>query len=243
MKVEILYVHHNCFVLTLPDRTLLFDYPSAAHRPEGVETLVHEAIQGKPLYIFISHSHPDHFCPNTQELGKLAESTKYILSFDIPEMYPEFDPEEGMENALIVEPEERYALHDMEIVPYESTDLGVGFLIRLQGKSLYFGGDVAEWAWPKQNKQALAFSVNHFQETLRSLAKEGVDLAFSNADQRLANWAGGEKFLREVQPRFFVPMHAFGDTGSLATFVGGLGPGDSHVLLYTRSGETMSVEL
>ena len=58
MKITFLY--HSSFLVELSRCTLLFDWyggPVPEHDP------------GKPLYVFASHSHPDHFSPAIFQLA------------------------------------------------------------------------------------------------------------------------------------------------------------------------------
>jgi L-ascorbate metabolism protein UlaG (beta-lactamase superfamily) len=228
MELLVTYLRHNCFLLELPNRgwRLVFDYPSAAHRDEKTEPLVREAVQGAEAFFFSSHGHPDHFTPEILDFKRVAARARYFVSEDIAALHPEFDPEQNPD-ALVVAPGDEYdgeepildlELGDMRVRGLESTDLGVGFLIQLPEARIWFGGDVAFWRWETLAPQALAFSERHYARTLKALRAAQVDLAFVNADKRLANWAGALDFVREVRPRQFVPMHCFGNAEWSAEF-------------------------
>lgn len=223
MDLTITYVHHNCFVLEVEDRLFLFDFPSPAHRPPHARGFVEEKVQGKNLIIAVSHGHDDHFTPEILELASGAESVHFILSYDIPDMFPEFDPDQGdplvRGRVTVVEPDEEYQALDMRVSVFESTDLGCGFLLEWGGIRVYFGGDVALWAWPGQDERSLVFSREQYSGVLEQLAARGVHLAFSNADPRLAHWTGAKEFLDRVKPDWFAPMHFFGDIQALERFM------------------------
>ncbi len=232
MQVELSYIFHNAFLVRTPEKVLLFDYPDAGFLQSGEQAYVAEAVRGADLLLCVSHSHKDHFTPAIRELGRLASRVRYILSYDIVELYPEFDPEEaGRSDVTVVEPEEWSEVDGVRILGLESTDQGVGFLLQLAGKNIYFGGDVAEWDWPQADERARAFSREHFAKTLETLRAYDVDLAFSNADSRLANWSGAERFIELVRPRFFVPMHAFGNLETLLQFKSRVIPPEEVTLL------------
>ncbi len=241
MKLQITYIHHNCFAIHAQDKTLLFDYPDAAHRPAKADALVRELLQSANAYIFVSHGHGDHFTPEITELASLADRAGLVLSDDVADLYGEHF--ERFDRVWTIEPDETTPVDDMQVEGFESTDMGVGFLVTINGAAIYFGGDVAEWVWPEQDESSQLFARNHFGEVLAQLAEKRIDIAFSNADKRLPDWAGGARFVRVVRPWFFVPMHTFGDTATLEQFAGYLGETETTLLRYEKMGDVMEVEV
>jgi L-ascorbate metabolism protein UlaG (beta-lactamase superfamily) len=245
MQATITYIVHNCFVLDLDGRTYLFDYPAPEHRDAAAEEAVRGLLRGRDATFVVSHSHGDHFDPNLLRLADLAGTARFLLSYDVGEMHPEY---ENLERVLLAEPEESYEWEGLGVEAYESTDLGCGFLIRDRSVLVWFGGDVAEWAWEEADEASRAFSIEHYGRTLAALKRSGApDLAFVNADKRLANWAGGLRFAREVRPGLLVPMHVFGNTQWVAEFADELGAamGDAapRLFRYGATGDTLSVDL
>jgi len=239
MQAKITYVYHSCFLVELNGRTLLFDYPAEVHLSRQARDLVQERISGADLYVFYSHSHEDHFEPKARHILDSARAVKFIVSDDVPDLYPGSVPRD----ALVVEPDEEYELGDMRIKTLMSNDLGVAFIIRLPGAGIYYGGDLADWAWETLDEKALAFTENFFREALERVKAESVDIAFSNVDKRLANLAGGPRFVREVKPRLFVPMHTFGNVHWLDDLVVQAGDAGSTIFIYKKTGDEMVFDL
>ncbi len=243
MDCEITCVLHNCFLLQLDSRLLLFDYPSPPHRTAEAEALVLERIRDADLTVLISHSHADHFSPDVFSFGQLTRSIRFVLSWDVAELCPEFNRVAGLPH-LILEPDECAILGDLRIETVESSDLGVGFLLNCAGKSVYFGGDVAAWCQETLPPRAREAEERQYLALLERLARDPIDLAFSNADKRLPNWTGAFEFLRIVRPRYFVPMHCFGHLEQIAEFAA-LVPTDDAVtvLRYERPGQVLRIAL
>lgn len=239
MRVTVTYVHHNCFILALASKTLLFDYPEDAHLPAGAAELVRGKIAAGELYVFISHGHEDHFNKALQAMAASAARSRFIVSDDVPDMFPEAVPAD----ALIVEPDETYSLPGMTIETLMANDLGVAFIIEFDGLSVYFGGDLAEWIWPEMTPAAVRFTENYFQETLDTLKQRRIHLAFSNVDPRLENLGGGIKLLNQVRPAVFVPMHAFGNTAGYQDLQFNEDRRMSRVFRYRRTGDTAVFEI
>lgn len=242
MEARITYIHHNCFFLDLGGRAFLFDYPAPAHLPAEASALAQRLVSGRDLIAVVSHSHEDHFDPGLPQALSGAARLRYVVSYDVPDMYPDALPDDA-DTTLVIEPDESREFACMRLEALESNDLGVALLMEVDGRTVYFGGDLADWAWPDQPEQARRFSQGFFAAALERLARRGVDLAFSNVDGRLPNLAGGPDFVRAVKPKVFVPMHTFGRTKVLARFASRLGPHDSRVFVYKASGDQESFTL
>lgn len=238
--MEIAYVHHDCFILFLEDSlntAFLFDYPAAEHRPEAAPGYVRKQLAGRRVFCFFSHSHADHFSPDARDLLDDVESAYYIVSEDVASMTEAFDPEHH-DDVTVVEPEQTVTVEELAITGYESTDLGVGFFIRLPSSTVWFSGDVARWSRNGQEEAAQKFANSHFDKTLDALKSTAgrLDVAFAAADPRLPHWAGGLDVARVVRPRVLVPMHAFGRLDELQKFADQVGD-STRLFMYENLGD------
>jgi len=233
MRADIVYVHHSCFILKLAEKTFLFDYPGDAHLPPAAADVIQRHIAGSDLFVFISHSHDDHFNPNLIQIVKPAACARFVVSDDVPDMYPEAVPED----ALVVEPDETYRRGDIAVETLMANDLGVAFLIEIEGIVVYFGADLAEWIWPDMEEAAVRFTETFFQEAIDRVRARNVHIAFHNVDKRLDNLGGGLKFLERVRPRVFVPMHGFGDTAWYGDLVYPCDRRRTQIFIYRNPGD------
>lgn len=239
MKAEITYIHHNCFFMEIEGVGFVFDVPTDEHLDKETLALLQGKVEAKDIYVFISHSHDDHFREDLPDLFTNAHSIHWIFSYDVGEMYPRF---ENLADAVFVEPEEHYEEFGLNIEGFESTDLGVGFLFEFRGKRIWFGGDVAEWAWDNQDEKSYEFAVDHYKKTLETLQERPPALAFVNTDKRLTNWAGAMKFLHHIQPAVFVPMHTFGYPEWVNEFIAQAGETGSRIFNYDQAGDSETFE-
>ena len=244
MKVRITYWYHSCFTLEEEEKVLLFDYPN-----RGIESSLDEKIksivQGSELYIFISHAHGDHFSPEVTKFSAFADETHYVFSNDVPKStivhYKAGD--EIKNNLTQVDPTQNYKIKDLQIRTFKSNDAGVAFLIDIKGKKIYFGGDLAKWNWPEWNEKKVKDHVKIFDKVIRQLKKEEVDIAFSNMDERLPSWAGPVEFIEKVNPRYFVPMHTFGNEEWIDDLVNEKISAESEIFHYKKSGDNFYCRL
>ena len=72
--MKITYIHHSAFLVETESAYLLFDY---------FQGKLPEFSEEKPLYVFASHRHPDHFSKVIFDLEEKYPNIHYILAFDI----------------------------------------------------------------------------------------------------------------------------------------------------------------
>ena len=68
--MKITYIHHSAFLVETESAYLLFDY---------FQGKLPEFSEEKPLYVFASHRHPDHFSKVIFELEEKHPKIHYIL--------------------------------------------------------------------------------------------------------------------------------------------------------------------
>ncbi|WFS63418.1 MBL fold metallo-hydrolase [Pseudodesulfovibrio thermohalotolerans] len=236
MQCEIIYIHHNAFVLRTDRRTFLFDYPEDEHLPEGAGDLVRRAVAGDDLVVFISHGHGDHCNGNLASVTSSASRVRYVISDDVDELRPEAVPGNG--ETLLVEPDQVYEFGGMSVETLMSNDLGVAFLVEDGGFRFFHGGDLAEWIWPGASSVEAAFTERFFREAMERARDFKPHVAFADVDPRLPNLAGGVKACRIIGAPVFVPMHTFGDVSALSVLAGESGQGRSRVFSYSGMGDS-----
>ncbi len=244
MKVQITYWYHSCFTLEEDKKVLLFDYPN-----RGIDSSLDEKIKsivkGSQLYIFISHAHGDHFSPEVTKFSAYTDETHYVVSNDVPKKTIIHNKAEVEENNTFtqVDPNQNYKIKELQIRTFKSNDAGVAFLIDIKGKNIYFGGDLAKWNWPEWSEEKVKEHVKVFDKVVKELKKEEIDIAFSNMDERLPSWAGPVEFIEEVSPRYFVPMHTFGNEEWIDDLVNEKISAESEIFHYKKSGDNFYCRL
>ena len=220
MQANITYIGHSGFWIELPEVAFLFDYYM------GEIPTVHD----KPVIVFVSHRHQDHYNPEIFELIKSYPEIYFVLAKGIPvkrqiEKYAAwgFDLESHIV-LLKKNVTETLALQsgkNLEISTFKSTDEGVAFLLNFEGKRIYHAGDLNQWVWEGESAQ---YNNNMRAAYLREMTKlEGteIDVAFVPLDPRLEEHAfeGMEVFLEHVGVKKILPMHFWGDYGVILKFL------------------------
>ena len=243
MKIQITYCYHSCFTLQEDEKVLLFDYPNRGIT-SSLDEKIRSIVQGSELYIFISHAHGDHFSPDVTKFSTYADETHYVVSNDIPKKtFIKKTADGGNNNFIKVDPDRNYNIKNLKFKTFKSNDAGVAFLIDLKGKSIYYGGDLAKWNWPEWSEQKVNQHVKVFDDVIRELKDEDIDIAFSNMDERLPSWAGPVEFIEKVNPRYFVPMHTFGNEEWLDDLIDEEIKTKSEIFHYEKPGDEFYCEL
>ncbi len=222
----------------MDEKTLLFDYPSKGVEPP-VERKLKSEIEGTELYIFFSHSHADHFSSDFKKFLSYPKKTHIVLSNDISQTLITTDNEslKAKTSFTIVAPQKLYDIGSLKVRTFLSNDEGVAFLIELDQKKIYFGGDLAKWNWPEWNQKKIDEHVYLFKKTVKQLKKETIQVAFSNMDKRLPSWAGPIEFIEGVKPRYFVPMHTFGNEEWIDDLIDKDPKGTKDIFHYKKPGD------
>lgn len=191
--MKVTYIHHSAFSVELDSCTLLFDYYNGE---------LPKFNKNKKLYVFSSHQHHDHFNSIIFDLKKDYEDVTFILSDDIKDY--------KYNNVLLVKPNDKINVNDLEIETLESTDLGVAFIVRVDGKTIYHAGDLNWWHWegentPEQNKEAELM----YKKQINKIKGSAFDLAFVPLDPRqgMQYYLGFDTFMQNTITETIFPMH------------------------------------
>lgn len=212
--ISVTFLAHSGFLVELPSACLLFDWWKGELPP----------LPDKPLRVFASHRHPDHFDPRIFALDDGTRDVRFLLGGDI---------------RLSDRNREKWNLHGgtadrctrltggqtleedaIRVEALPSTDAGVAFLVTADGRTVYHAGDLNWWYWegedPAWNRKMEA----DFKRFLEPLRERRIDLAMAPLDPRLGEACGlGAEYLLELADvRHLLPMHQWEDPSPTARF-------------------------
>lgn len=198
MKIE--YIYHSGFSVETDEHFLVFDYYKGNIN-----------LSNKKAIVFSSHKHADHFNPEIFQWSKKHPDISYVLSSDIKV--------ESSLNTYIMKPYESLNIHNITVKSFGSTDLGVSFLVKIDGKTIFFAGDLNWWHWDDDSEDEKLLMEKAFKDEISKIKGESIDIAFFPVDPRLKDsfYIGGEYFIKEIGPKIFIPMH-FGDNYEATTY-------------------------
>lgn len=205
--MEIYYINHSGFLVKTKKCYYIFDYYNGA-LPE---------LEDKPIFVFSSHAHSDHYNPEIFSLlhEKGVHKITAVLSRDIPERrYPEDI------DVIKVYANHKYILSGGELETFLSTDCGVAFLLTTDEGVIYHAGDLNDWIWDGESDAERRTMHGNYTHEIDKLVGRRVDVAFVPLDPRLeGHYTDGMLyFLKKVSAKAVYPMHYWGKADVIARF-------------------------
>lgn len=198
---EICYIGHSGFLVELESCYLLFDYYKG-ELPQ-IKT-------DKPLYIFVSHSHYDHYNPEIFQWKKF-QNLHYILSSDVKVPKEEAASEERV---TLMRSGKMWETKDgkIKVRTLRSTDQGVAFLAEAGSSVIYHAGDLNWWHWSGEPEEYNQRMEKNFKAEIEKIKGTTIDLAFLPLDPRQGEeyYLGFDYFMRNTDTKKAVPMHFWG---------------------------------
>lgn len=215
--MQLTYIFHSGFVFETDQCILVFDYWMD---PAGVLPRYLES--SKPMYVFASHFHEDHFTPEILTWRERKDNIRYLLSKDILRHRRARKEDADVwlgkgatwEDALV------------RVTATGSNDSGVSWVVETGGMRLFHAGDLNNWYarfLTDDYQGGLVYSpdfgidVDPLKEEKRFLGElkdirkltGRFDVAMFPVDGRIGNGytRGARQFLDRFQVGLFVPMH------------------------------------
>ena len=235
--LDVTYYHHSGFSAAMDDVLLVFDYwlGEKGELPENKRITPEMLRAYEEIYVFISHEHPDHLDPAVFEWRKEVNVT-YIVSGDMPV---------GTRGRRMNPGDEMVLSPRVKVKAFESTDLGVSFLVDLCGVHIFHAGDLNFWHWREESTiKEIEEADERFRRAVDPIMKESIDLAFFPVDPRQGRLfdAGANYFILSVKPRLLVPMHFWGRAEIAEEYARRARCKQTEVIAMTRFGEQIRLE-
>ncbi len=224
------YIFHSGFVLETEQSILVFDYWLD---PSGVMDGVLRS--EKPMYVFSSHFHEDHFTKEIFEWKKQKPNITYILSKDIYK-----HRRASKEDADVwLAKGGTWSDDSISVWALGSTDSGVSWIVEMEGKRIFHAGDLNNWYAkflsddnPDQERYSFEMEetfnpIAHEKQFLGELkdirkVADSFDVVMFPIDGRVGRSSsarllpegrkngytlGGRQFIERFKVGLFVPMH------------------------------------
>lgn len=220
-SMKITYLSHSGFLLETGTANFIFDY----YRGE-----LPRLEPGKPLVVFVSHGHADHYNREIYQWLKDYPKALYILPKDIPVKRLIAEQEaQGipLERALLQIRKNTtqnlllFNANPLTVTTLKSTDAGVAYLLEYEGSTIYHAGDLNLWYWSGETRQYNENMTKAFLREMEKLKGKQIDIAFIPLDPRLEEHSmdGPKLFLEYTTCKWVFPMHMWGDYNIINKFI------------------------
>lgn len=199
--MKVTYIKHSGFLAETADTYLLFDYFQGSFPKWDA---------GKRMLVFVSHGHHDHFGKEIFRLTEQFRDICFILSSDI-----KADDYRKYGNIVSAAPGMEFEVSGTDIRTLRSNDLGVAYLVRTGGQTVYHAGDLNWWHWEGESDKFNKVMRRSYQSEISKLCGEKIDAAFVPVDPRLGEQycLGLDCFMRRTDTKAVFPMHFWGNYG------------------------------
>lgn len=221
---KITYIWHDCFVISLDEFTMVFDFwKDPTVLPGMIPTFINNIDKNKPLYVFVSHHHKDHYSKYIFKWADLFKKIIYIISEDTAQHIRHLlnnnslyrGPKPGKETVFILKTGEKYVDRYLTTKAYGSTDIGNSYLITvndLKGNSFFHAGDLNAWLWKDiSTPEEVADALDKYKAILDDISEEHkvIDYVMFPVDSRIGTdyYEGARLFVRSIDVTHFFPMH------------------------------------
>lgn len=216
--MKITYIFHSGFAIETDTCVLIFDcwMDPAGVIPDILRT-------SKPVYVFSSHFHEDHFTKKIFKWRKDYPETKltYILSKDILKRRraEKEDADVWMAKGAT------WTDDKIKVYATGSNDSGVSWIVEADGKRIFHAGDLNNWYarfLTDDYKGGTIFSKEfgeidplkdekQYLGELKDIRKiaDSFDIVMFPIDGRIGNGytRGGRQFIEQFKVGLFIPMH------------------------------------
>lgn len=198
-QAVVYYLGHSGWAVKTKSHFLIFDY-FERDKNIGDKTLMKgyinpSEIKDENVYVFVSHKHPDHFDKVIKDWKDVILNITYISGwYSVGSYFMGFPPHKSAE------------IDDIQVSTLKSTDEGSGFLVNVDGLTIFHAGDHANW---EDNDP----EVSYYDEIDYISGKSSVvDIAFipvtTFSGMRPNCMTEGAIYaLKKLKPKTAFPMH------------------------------------
>ena len=232
------FIAHSGFLVELDGVSLLFDWWKGELPGISPE---------KPLLVFASHRHQDHFKPEIFALDDGARDVRFLLGKGIQLSSRNLkawgvSPAAAEKCRVLKGGETVSPLPGVTVETLPSTDEGVAFLVTAGKTVVYHAGDLNWWHWEGEDPAWNRNMEVDFKRYLEPLRGRKIDLAMVPLDSRLGEpgfW-GPKYFLDLTNTAHMLPMHQWEDFAFTEKFLSAHPEYAKTVTPVSNNGETFA---
>ncbi len=204
------HLGHCGWAVRTQNNILIFDYKPVGNKPEqpGLANgfLSARELAGKTVTVFVTHGHGDHFSPSIYALKDIGAT--FVYGFKPGTAGCGSEGNYTGPQYIHTPPRTRQQVNGMMVETIASNDLGVGFVVTVDGVTLYHAGDHAGW------RDGAKAGYTQEIDYIATLGHQ-VDVAFLNVTGCHTHGQcpledGTSYTLNKLKPRAWFPTHAGG---------------------------------
>ncbi len=212
-EARLWYLGHSGYAVQTRNNLLIFDYFPGGRGPDEPALcngyIDPKEIVGTKVTVFVSHEHGDHFDPGVFEWAAEVPNIRYVMGCQA-------ETETPLE---LMGPRQVKDFDGVKVRTIESNDSGVGFLVDVDGVTIYHAGDHAnrlqDFSGPYCAEIDWLATVGS-RPDIALMPVSGCGFGDQEAVRLGVNYA-----LEKMQPRVFIPLHSLNSEYRYEEFIGG----------------------
>jgi len=196
------YLGHSGWAIKTKNHFLVFDYTemnTVVTDKEVCNSFINVAhLKNENVFVFISHQHEDHYDEIVYVWEKQVENIKYILGWE----------NQKGDKYTCAEANKVYNIEEIEITTVESTDDGVGYLVKVDGLSILHLGDHANWCLELDS--CYKEQIDYIKEKCTEVDIAFVPIAKGSGLRTQSITEGAVYAINELNVKVAFPMHGGG---------------------------------
>lgn len=212
----------NCgYLIKTRNHCLVFDYSSPRvlpTEPSLANGFINPSdLASEDVTTFVTHEHGDHFDSTIFGWSGVIPKHRYVFGFKPDSLEERARQGYAGQPYEYVGPAMTKTIDGMQVMAVRSNDAGVGFVVTVDGLTIYHAGDLA--GWRPDERQGFISQI------------DSIDVAFDSVDIALANVTGchhqdtmalaeGTAYtLTKLHPKMVIPTHGGGREYYYAQFM------------------------
>ncbi len=204
-EASIIYLNHSGYAVKTKNHLLIFDYwerpDSRPDEPSLLSGCINaDEIALENVVVFVSHSHSDHYDPIIFNWREKVRNITYVLGCE----------PEDKNNYIFMEGRQERRVGDLNVRTIASNDSGVGFVVEVDGVTIFHAGDHANRLrdFSGTYKPEIEYLVaNNVQPDIAVMPVSGCRFR-----DPVAVKLGVQYTLETLKPKVFLPAHAGGSS-------------------------------
>ncbi|MEW5922699.1 MAG: ankyrin repeat domain-containing protein [Candidatus Zixiibacteriota bacterium] len=210
-NADMWYLGHCGWAVKTNNHLLVFDYWNPGTDPtEPLLANGHinpDEIKNLDVTFFVSHDHNDHIDTSIYALKDKLASVRYIYGFD-PEQSPLFrETGYGGPAYEYMPPHETKNFDRINVTTIQANDAGVGFLVDVDGLTMYHAGDHAGWL--EGAKDGFTGEIDYLAEKVNNVDMAFLNITGCHVRDTVSLYEGTCYTLDKLKPTVFVPTHGY----------------------------------
>ncbi len=198
------FIAQSAFIIETPSITMVFD----CHQPDKIPQLSKD----KPIVVFISHTHADHFNRGIFALSEKYTDVTYFVGYDVGNRFIDSCSEQVKKCIHFFNDYQKQTTEWGEIMSLKSTDIGVAYIVEVDGRVFFHAGDLAIWN-ADVDRQMFTMIVKHMEGM-------HIDYAMIPLDNRCVNMGNltVQTYMEMLDIDYFTPMHMWDNYAEVDAF-------------------------